>query len=248
MSQPAYNPFAAAYLKFVEDGLSDEFSVLAIARRALLSAAGELTGLAVCDLACGEGHLSRTVAEVAHHVTGIDLSDNLIDAAKQRTNLPGCDFVVDDAQSLSTQADAKFDVVLSNLALMDMPDLSAVFTAVHRVLRPGGYFVFSIMHPCFQTPKTEIETDENGQFLARRIMHYAQEGRWFSDNPNGVRGQVGAMHRMISTYINEALNCGFIIQGMTEPVLPDGDYEQAHIAAQIQIPAVLVIKLQKQST
>ena len=65
----------------------------------------------------------------------------------------GIRYLVDDAQSLASLGDESFDLVVCQLALMDIPDLEAVLAAVARVLKEGGSFVFVIGHPCFLAPE-----------------------------------------------------------------------------------------------
>ncbi|MGB1285536.1 MAG: class I SAM-dependent DNA methyltransferase [Aggregatilineales bacterium] len=245
MPEALYDDFAEEYLAFVEQNLANTMSVLSIARNNLLAVTGDVNDLHICDLGCGEGHLSRTLAELGSNVIGIELSAMLLDAARERSRAYQIDFVQDDAQALSTQSDEKFECVVSNLVLMDIPDLQAVYQSVYRILRPGGRFVFSIMHPCFQTPETSLEIDENDQFVSRRIMRYADEGRWYSENKSGIRGQVGAEHRMLSTYLNKALQTGFSLQNIKEPVLDVHNDENPYAVAQTQIPAVLIIDFKK---
>src|SRR6266516_5354082 len=56
------------------------------------------------------------------------------------------------AERLSSCADASFDGVTCQLGLMDIGDLAAAVHAVARVLRPAGWFVLVIGHPCFLAP------------------------------------------------------------------------------------------------
>ena len=108
-------------------------------------------GSRVLDLGCGEGLFSRVLERDGYQVVGIDLSERLVDAARMR----GPDtiaFVVDDAQTLISQGTGSFDGALCVLALMDIPDIGAVFQAAHRVVRPGGTFACVLMHPAFDGP------------------------------------------------------------------------------------------------
>lgn len=244
-SRAAYDAIADQYASLVRASLIDETSVLSLATQTLLRTLGDISDLDICDLACGEGHLSARLAQFAHSVVGLDLSAELIKLAQDQRQADNLKFVIDDAQSLATQTELSFDRVISNFALMDIPDLSAVYRSVYRVLRPSGHFVFSITHPCFQAPHTSIQTDETGHFVARQIPVYAQEGFWRSENSKGIRGQVGAFHRMISTYINLATETGFTVITLNEPTLVPKNYSQPHIAAQVEIPSVMIVSLKK---
>jgi SAM-dependent methyltransferase len=89
----------------------------------------------ILDIGCGDGFLSRRIAEAGARVVGIDASPDMVAAARAA----GIDAHVADAQQLVYQA--AFDAVFSNAALHWMPDLDAVFRGVHAALRPGGRLV-----------------------------------------------------------------------------------------------------------
>lgn len=245
MNDSAYDAIADQYALMVQSGLKDDTSVLSTSTRTLLQVLGDPSDKDICDLACGEGHLSSHIAETARIVVGIDFSSKLIEIAEKQSIQHNIRYVVDDAQTLLSQRNEQFDVVVCNLALMDIPDLDAVYKAVHRVLREGGRFIFSVTHPCFQSPHSEVQVNEHGQFKARCVSVYATEGSWRSDNPKGIRGQVGAKHRMVSTYLNLAIEKGFALSTLIEPVLPSLDYESPYAEAQIETPSVMVLEFRK---
>jgi SAM-dependent methyltransferase len=241
MSHAAYDAIVDDYAAFVGTHLAEATSVLGVATRGLLDLAGPVAGLAVCDLGCGEGHLARYLAGQGSQVVGVDISAALLQLARARSG-PDVRFVQDDAQQLRTLPDGAFDLMVSNLALMDIPDLAATYAAVQRVLRPGGRFVFAVTHPCFQAPGTRIETDAAGNFQARAVARYTEEGFWRSANPAGIRGKVGAYHRTLATYLNKLLAAGFMLTRLAEPAPPPGVYSDPYTQAQVQVPAVLVVE------
>ncbi|CAN5439711.1 hypothetical protein BH11ARM2_BH11ARM2_23210 [soil metagenome] len=91
-------------------------------------------------------------------------------------------------------------------------DLPATPRGVARILRTSGWLVATITHPCFQSPPGR---------------DYFEEGFWRSDNPHGVRGQVGAHHRILSTYLSTYLSTlgatGLLVERADEPRLPGRD-------------------------
>ncbi len=96
------------------------------------------------------------------------------------------------------------------------PDIAATFRTVYRLLRPGGWFVFAITHPCFQTPRSRWTTWDDGS-PACEVSAYFTEGFWQSDNPSGVRGQVGEHHRTLATYLNTLIAAGLTLERIAEP-------------------------------
>jgi ubiquinone/menaquinone biosynthesis C-methylase UbiE len=175
-----------------------------------LKLAGNLDGGHVLDLACGQGVAARALASAgAASVTGVDLTPEMIELAAQHeaSDPLGIRYVVDDAQVLGSFATASFDLVTCQLGLMDIPDLPAVLTAVARVLRPQGSFVFVIGHPCFLAPGAQTVRGPRGE-PARLVTDYLSERFWRSQNPHGVR-RAGNYHRTISTYLNALRQAGF---------------------------------------
>ncbi|NKC01755.1 MAG: methyltransferase domain-containing protein [Pseudomonadales bacterium] len=216
---------------------------------ALLDAAGDLHGQTVCDLACGEGFLSRILASQGAQVYGFDLSDALIASAKERSD-PAIQYEVQDAEQLEGVASDFFDTVICHLAVMDIGDLDAFCTTANRVLKPGGQLLITLLHPCFETPFDAstgplVETDEENNFRALRVMKYRSEGFWRSDG-TGVRGRVGAHHRYLSTYINTLINSGFQIEQLLEP-FPEEISEDRSIEIQWSehIPRFMTICVRK---
>jgi trans-aconitate methyltransferase len=92
-------------------------------------------GERILDLGCGDGALTRRIAESGARVTGVDGSPEFVDAALAL----GIDAHVMDGQHLTY--DATFDAVFSNAALHWMPAADAVAAGVFRALVPGGRFV-----------------------------------------------------------------------------------------------------------
>src|SRR5262249_11419528 len=99
------------------DGLRP-FHTLAIG--ALLELAGDLRGQEVCDLACGQGILTRELARGGARVTGVDISERLLEIARREESVTplGITYRHDDAHGLATLPDGCFDAVTCNLALI----------------------------------------------------------------------------------------------------------------------------------
>lgn len=246
MGAPAYDQIDNFYINFVDAGLATSHTLFYQTVEYLLAMIGDVGGQRVLDLCCGEGHVARMLAEQGANVTGIDLSEFNIGIAEernQRINNPGMrpTYLVDDAQTLSTLGEGSFDLVVCKMALMDVPDISAAFQSVARVLAPGGTFIAALLHPCFETPFAvpfeRIEQD-SGNFVSLRVQRYFEEGHWQSGG-TGVRGHVGAFHRTVSTYINELIGVGFRVARLAEPQLQAGFVGSAEAQMSQHVPRIL---------
>jgi trans-aconitate methyltransferase len=91
-------------------------------------------GERILDVGCGEGTLTKRIAERGATVTGIDDSLDMIRAAHEN----GVDALVVDAADM--HFDEEFDAAFSNAALHWVPDKNAVASGIFRALKPGGRF------------------------------------------------------------------------------------------------------------
>jgi len=91
-------------------------------------------GERILDVGCGEGTLTKRIAERGATVTGIDDSLDMIRAAHEN----GVDALVVDAADMNF--DEEFDAAFSNAALHWIPQKEAVASGIFRALKPGGRF------------------------------------------------------------------------------------------------------------
>jgi ubiquinone/menaquinone biosynthesis C-methylase UbiE len=105
----------------------------------LLAVAALHAGEQVLDVACGTGLVTFAAAAAVGAtgmVIGTDLSDHMVDLATQHAP-PNVRIVRMDAEKLDFP-DATFDVALSSLGLMYVPDTDRAIAEMRRVLKPGG--------------------------------------------------------------------------------------------------------------
>ena len=108
----------------------------------VVRAAGIRAGERVLDVACGTGNTALMARARGAHVTGVDLTPELLAVARRRAAQDeplygGIEWKEGDAENLPCD-DASFDVVTSSCGLMFAPDQQKVAREVARVTRPGG--------------------------------------------------------------------------------------------------------------
>jgi SAM-dependent methyltransferase len=132
MNDSVYDEHLVFYVDFVDKGLAADDGHLEVLMSVFVKILGErLVGARVLDLACGEGYLGRYLARAgARAIIGVDLSAGLIKEATRRADSPDLAYQVDDAQELLSVPDASVDVVVSQLAFMDIADHLRTFRAV----------------------------------------------------------------------------------------------------------------------
>jgi ubiquinone/menaquinone biosynthesis C-methylase UbiE len=192
--------------------------------------AGDVRGRKVLDAGCGTGYLSKQLSDRGALVSGVDLSDRMIEIA--RANHPDIEFRVDSCSELRTAGDAQFDIVIANYVLMDTPDLEGAMRAFHRVLRKDGVVVLIFSHPCFPQGGARVAGIENEvsyhwtfpYFEQRRCVdppwgHFTSEFIWF--------------HRPLSDYWREFRSAGFSVAEFEEPRISEERYHLARNAKEL---------------
>lgn len=111
---------------------------------ALVERLGEIRGVKVLDLGCGDGTTAIPAAHRGADVVGIDIARNLVAAGNARAqslSLTNCTFRVGDASDLSDVDDDSFDLVVTVFGAMFAARPFDVAKEMVRVTRPGGRIV-----------------------------------------------------------------------------------------------------------
>ncbi len=111
---------------------------------------GDVQGKKILHLQCHIGQDSISLSRLGAEVTGIDLSDASIDAARNLAGQCGTDtrFVVSDVYALPENLAEKFDIVFTSYGTIGwLPDLSKWAQVIAHFLKPDGIFVMADFHP-----------------------------------------------------------------------------------------------------
>jgi ubiquinone/menaquinone biosynthesis C-methylase UbiE len=189
----------------------------------LFEVIGQVAGLRVLDLACGNGYISRRLARQGAQVIGIDASASVIERARERERREplGISYQVADASRLDLLDDASFDLVVSNMALMDIADAAGALREVGRLLRVSGRFAASFHHPCFEIPNASawlIEQLDFTRSVWRKVGRYRElaTGSCSWRGPDGML-HTAAYHRPLSWYIRALREAGLVLVRLEEP-------------------------------
>jgi SAM-dependent methyltransferase len=221
----AWNANAATWTAQVRAG-HDRYREL-FTLPAFLEFIPNLRGLHVLDLGCGEGRNTRALARLGAAMTGVDIAERMIAAARaaEAEERLGIAYHVASFSRLDDFKDKSFDAAVSTMALMDSPDFAGAARAVFRVLRPGGGLYFSVLHPCFITPGLSWHRDEAGRethlLLADYFSGRTYVERWrFSKAPEAAETEPFVVPRFalrLEGYINGLCDAGFRIARCAEP-------------------------------
>lgn len=216
---------------------------------------GDVAGKKLLDAGSGEGYLARHYAKQGADVVAIDLSQRLIDTSEQisETEEVKVDYRVDNVCFIESVPNNEFDIVLSNLVLLNVPSLDDAISEFHRVLKVGGVLVFSIVHPAFNFyGPGSWEMGERNPDTKRREGLFFKVDRYFEENEyqqywKTREGEkfpepISFFHRTLSTYLNSLSSAGFRLLEFVEPKPIDDDQ---FFDRENRIPFFAVFKAQK---
>lgn len=218
--------------KIIEFGDEGDFGRQQLLNPHLLRLMDTVLDKLVLDAGCGNGYLCRKLAKRGAIVTGLEPAKIFYDFAQQlEHDQPlGITYLQQDLSQY--HAPHSFDVVVSNMVLMDIPEYQSAMLNCIEALKPGGQFVFSISHPCFENSSTEYL--EQGYI---KINEYL--------NPYSITQDVGQRwHRPLSDYLNLVTSNDCHITEVVEPQLDSSltpDRKDHHI------PSYIIIAAQKSS-
>lgn len=217
---------------------------------ALFRLLGDMQGRRILDAGCGSGYLARLLAGKGATVVGVDHSAKLLEVARREEERDprGLEFYEADLARLSSIADGTFDIVVSNVVMQDVVAFEAAFREIRRVLRPGGRFLFSVTHPCFERPvpgawvreppDSERVEEWRGLLVDRYFDRIAV---WWA--PSGEPPMVG-FHRTLEDYVAALHDAGFVVTRMEEPTPSREALERMyrHFADYLRVPLFLIIE------
>jgi 2-polyprenyl-3-methyl-5-hydroxy-6-metoxy-1,4-benzoquinol methylase len=188
-------------------------------------------GERVLDIACGNGLTSRRLAAMGAEVVAFDFSEEMVVCAGRRTveytdRIQYLALDATDEAALLSLGEGRFDAALCSMALFDMAEIKPLFRALVRLLRPGGRFVFSVLHPCFNSPHMahvgEVQ-DVEGEITT--VYSVKVFGYISSTVVHGlaIPGQPAPQlifHRPLQALLGAGFEVGLVLDGLEERAFP----------------------------
>jgi 2-polyprenyl-3-methyl-5-hydroxy-6-metoxy-1,4-benzoquinol methylase len=226
--------------------------LIAPAQERLLNLRG---GEDVLDIACGNGQFARRMARLGARVLALDVSPRMIENARASTpSDQAVEYRVLDAtdhNALLSLGERRFDAAVCTMAMMDMASIDALLSSLRRLLKPASRFVFSVMHPCFNSASTRLVAEEAATEAGSLVTRYYVAMSEYI-HPKAAKGvamkdQPAAQYyfdRPISTLFAACFRSGFVLDGLEEPAFAvssnDGRANWSNI---IEIPPALVARM-----
>ncbi|WP_019615349.1 class I SAM-dependent DNA methyltransferase [Psychromonas ossibalaenae] len=162
MKSLMYSEHAEKYDSAVQDNIYNA----CLERPSLQAMLNDLAGLNVLDLGCGSGVYTQLLIEQgAAEITCIDVSEKMIQIVDSKFGSRVSSYSQDLSIGLPQEEPNSKDVIICPLVIHYIEDLCVLFQAVNRVLKAGGYMVFSTHHPL-----ADFECSRSGNYFERELI------------------------------------------------------------------------------
>ena len=222
-TQEAWERFSDQWMSGANSESVDEGDInrRLIIDRHLTRLAGDVRGQKVLDAGCGNGYLSRRLARAGASVTGVDFSEPFIEYCNERENQDsqGITFLQASLDDLSVLEDGIFDLVVSNIVMVDVVNFQRAFQEISRVLKDDGRFIWSSTHPVFGRAgsfdiRLPSDTHRPEERYLKLVDRYYDSGgvlyNWDGHN-------LWQIDRTLEEYSKALMDSGFVISEIIEP-------------------------------
>lgn len=144
----------------------------------------------VCDLGCGDGYGSLKLSRMGFSVTGIDVSEEMIQRAKEINIESSAKFEKGDISSLPFPDDS-FDAVLAINSIEWTERPLKVLNEIQRIVKPGGYACVGILGPTAAPRVSSYRRLYDEKVICNTMMPWefeklAEENNWGKEDSLGV--------------------------------------------------------------
>jgi len=192
----------------------------------------DVAGKRILDAGCGHGRYAAWLSERGADVVAVDENAEMLAQARRRVGDPVTFRRADITEPLEFAAADEFDGVVCGLSLHYVENWRESFAEFARVLRPGGFLVFSAQHP----------VDEYVAFDARNYFEVEREQMTWSVDGEDV--DVPFYRRPFSEVVNPLLETGFQLDELVEPT-PRESFEEKKPESyekRLQYPTFLCVR------
>ena len=128
------------------------------------------------EIGCGTGKNTAWLLEKAKHVTAVDLSDVMLDKAKEKIHSDKVQFLQADIKNEWDFIKKRYDLITFCLILEHIENIDDIFIKASKAITPNGYVYIGELHPYKQYSGTKARFDtEDGQQIVTCYNHHISE-------------------------------------------------------------------------
>jgi ubiquinone/menaquinone biosynthesis C-methylase UbiE len=130
----------------------------------------------ILEIGCGTGKNTVVLAQLGEKVHALDFSQGMIEKAQEKVKAGNVRFEIADLTQTWNYENAAYDLVICNLVLEHIQNLSHIFSEAARVLETGGKFFVNELHPFrqYRGTKARFERDE-GTIEVDAFVHHISD-------------------------------------------------------------------------
>jgi ubiquinone/menaquinone biosynthesis C-methylase UbiE len=194
-----------------------------VEKPAMYSLLSDLIGKKILCIGVGTGDEAAYLKKQGADVTGIDVSEGMINEAKSK--FPELNFLVGDMNNLDFEPET-FDLVYSSLVFHYAEDLEKLFRGINNILKREGKLLFSTSHPIFDSIE-RFETNDRsftviGHSKSRSNGLIEPIGDYFTEEKRTQQWSedfiVNFFHHTLSSWINALVKSAFKVEQVVEPM------------------------------
>ncbi|HSL44736.1 MAG TPA: class I SAM-dependent methyltransferase [Anaerolineales bacterium] len=127
----------------------------------------------ILEIGCGTGKNTVFLAQIGAEVHALDFSQGMIERAKEKVKAGHVKFSIADLTQTWPCDDEAYDLLVCNLVLEHIRDLSFIFSEASRVLKEGGTFLVNELHPFrqYEGKKARFRRDEGVTEIPAFVHH-----------------------------------------------------------------------------
>ena len=127
----------------------------------------------ILEIGCGTGKNTSPLAQIGAHVHAIDFSEGMLRIAREKVPFTNVTFSVADLTKPWPSADRSVDLIVCNLVLEHIENLSFIFSEAFRALVAGGRFFICELHPFrqYQGTVANFRRDQEKKEIQAFVHH-----------------------------------------------------------------------------
>lgn len=197
----------------------------------LLNLLGQVDGLNIIDIGCGNGYLCRKLYNRNAQITGVEISKDMLRVAEKHSSDMKIKYILSSATNLQVIKDNLFDIVIFNHVLSSVDDCYKALEEAKRISKNNGKIFIMTSHPCFSSGDRCWYHNISDSPRAEEASHYSADN--YFDNRNYLINSwegfspIPYFHKTLSDYWEIFNSIGLQVDNFIEPKLEllDSDLE-----------------------
>lgn len=167
--QQAYNEWSDSYD-------TDKNLTRDLDQKVMQATLANLHFTSILEIGCGTGKNTSLLSQIGDQIHAIDFSQGMIEKAKEKVRAENVKFSIMDITKKWTLDDGSFDLIVCNLVLEHIEDISFVFSEAARVLQNNGRFFTNELHPFRQYRGKKARYQKDGEEIeVDAFVHHISE-------------------------------------------------------------------------